>query len=210
MRRQSRRNTIALILAAICSAAGTVRGDSLWPKRNPQRAYLCQDSRARNIGDLVTIVVAEHSNVDNNEDKLMSKSTRSKVTADFEASSGGGLATQDSNAALDLSNSSGRDFNGKASYKDSRGFTDQITVSVVDVLPNGNMLLAGRRTLSIAGEQRNLIISGMVRPIDLGPDNKVNSRYVADLRTVYEGDGPSRQFVRQGWLGRAANKVWPF
>ncbi len=80
----------------------------------------------------------------------------------------------------------------------------------MDVLPNGNMLLAGRRTLSIAGEQRNLIILGMVRPIDLGSDNKVNSRYVADLRTVYEGDGPSRQFVRQGWLGRAANKVWPF
>jgi len=210
MKRHNRRHIIALTLASLCSAAGTVRGDSLWQKRNPQRAYLCEDSRARNVGDLVTIVVTESSEVDNSEDKTMSKSSGSSVKADFEASSGGGLANQESNAALDLSSTAGRNFSGKASYRDSRGFTDQITVSVVDVLPNGNMLLAGRRTLSIAGEQRNLIISGMVRAIDLGPDNKVNSRYVADLRTVYEGDGPSRQFVRQGWFSKAANKLWPF
>lgn len=210
MKEYTRRKTIALTLTAICSITGSLRGDSLWQKRNPQRAYLCQDSRARNVGDLVTIVVTESSEVDNSEDKSMSKSSGNSISTDFEASSGGGLATQASNAALDLSNSAGRNFSGKASYKDSRGFTDQITVSVVDVLPNGNLLLAGRRTLSIAGEQRNLIISGMVRAIDLGPDNKVNSRYVADLRTVYEGDGPSRQFVRQGWFSKAANKVWPF
>ena len=210
MKRRNRRNTIALTLAAICSAAGTIRGDSLWQKRTPQRTFLCQDSRARNVGDLVTIVVTESSEVDNSEDKSMSKSSGNSISTDFEASSGGGLATQASNAALDLSNSAGRQFGGKASYRDSRGFTDQITVSVVDVLPNGNMLLAGRRTLTIAGEQRDLVISGMVRAIDLGPDNKVNSRYVADLRTVYEGDGPSRHFVRQGWFSKAANKVWPF
>lgn len=210
MKEYTRRKTIALTLTAICSITGSLRGDSLWQKRNPQRAYLCQDSRARNVGDLVTIVVTESSEVDNSEDKSMSKSSGNSISTDFEASSGGGLATQASNAALDLSNSAGRQFGGKASYRDSRGFTDQITVSVVDVLPNGNMLLAGRRTLTIAGEQRDLVISGMVRAIDLGPDNKVNSRYVADLRTVYEGDGPSRHFVRQGWFSKAANKVWPF
>ncbi len=210
MKKQNRRNTIALVLAAACFAARSLRADSLWQKRNPQRAYLCQDSRARSVGDLVTIVVSESSEVDNSEDKSMSKSSGNSVTSDFQASSDGGLATQSATAALDLSNTAGRNFSGKASYKDSRGFNDQITVSVVDVLPNGNLLLAGRRTLTIAGEQRNLVISGMVRAIDLGPDNKVNSRYVADLRTVYEGDGPSRNFVRQGWFSKAANKVWPF
>ena len=210
MKKRNRRNMIALALAAACFAARSLRADSLWQKRNPQRAYLCQDSRARSVGDLVTIVVSESSEVDNSEDKSMSKSSGNSVTSDFEASSDGGLATQSATAALDLSNTAGRNFSGKASYKDSRGFNDQITVSVVDVLPNGNLLLAGRRTLTIAGEQRNLVISGMVRAIDLGPDNKVNSRYVADLRTVYEGDGPSRNFVRQGWFSKAANKVWPF
>ena len=210
MQRPEWRFCFAFCLALAAAAAGSVRADSLWPRRNPQRAFLCQDSRARNVGDLVTIIVSESSEVDNSEDKSLSKSSSNSVKSDFEASSGGGLAEQASNAALDLSNSAGRKFNGKSSYKDSRGFTDQITVSVVDVLPNGNMLLAGRRTLTIAGEARTLVVSGMIRSIDLGPDNRVNSRYVADLRTVYEGDGPSRRFVRQGWFSKAANKVWPF
>ena len=96
MKRRNRRNTIALTLAAICTAAGTIRGDSLWQKRNPQRAFLCQDSRARNVGDLVTIVVTESSEVDNSEDKSMSKSSGNSVKSDFEASSGGGLGTQES------------------------------------------------------------------------------------------------------------------
>jgi flagellar L-ring protein precursor FlgH len=72
------------------------------------------------------------------------------------------------------------------------------------------MVISGRRCLSIAGEQRTLIVSGVVRPIDLGPDNKISSRYVADLKTVYEGEGSSKRFTRQGWMSRAANKVWPF
>ncbi len=210
MRRKTRRNIFIVGLAMFCSCIETLNADSLWKRRSPQRAYLCQDSRARNVGDLVTIVVTESSEVDNSEDKSMSKSSGNGVKSDFEASSGGGLSTQSSSAALDLSNTAGRNFGGKASYRDSRGFNDQITVSVVDVLPNGNMLLAGKRTLTIAGEQRTLLISGMVRAVDLGPDNKVNSRYVADLRTVYEGDGPSRRFVRQGWLSKATNKMWPF
>lgn len=210
MKRQSKLSILATCVTAIFFASGTMKADSLWKRRTPLRTELCQDSRARHVGDLVTIVVTESSEVDNSEDKSMSKTSGNSVKSDFEASSGGGLATQSSNAALDLSNSAGRNFAGKASYKDSRGFTDQITVSVVDVLPNGNLLLAGKRTLTIAGEQRTLLISGMVRAIDLGPDNKVNSRYIAHLTTVYEGDGPSRGFVRQGWLSKAANKVWPF
>lgn len=210
MKTPNRRNTIAVMLAAAISTASSLRADSLWRNRIPQRTNLCQDTRARNVGDLITIVVTEFSEVDNSEDKSMSKSGGNSVKSDFEATSGGGLSTQSSNASLDLSSSAARNFNGKASYKDSRGYTDQITATVVDVLPNGNMLVAGRRTLTIAGEQRNLIISGMVRELDLGLDNKVNSRFVADLRTVYEGDGPSRKFVRQGWFSRAANKVWPF
>jgi len=210
MKRSELKTCLVVSLVVVCSVAETSRADSLWQRRNPQRSYLCQDSRARNVGDLVTIVVTESTEVDNSEDKLLSKNSGSSVKSDFEASTGGGLGTQASNAALDMSSTAGRNFAGKASYKDSRGFTDQITVSVVDVLPNGNMLLAGRRTLTIAGEARTLVISGMVRAVDLGPDNKVNSRYVADLRSVYEGDGPSRRFVRQGWFSKAANKVWPF
>ena len=204
------RDAIILCLSGIVTTSGHLKADSLWKRRDPQRSHLFRDSRARHVGDLITIVISESSEVQNSEDKAMDKSSSNAVTSDFEASSGGGLAEQASNASLDLANTAKRAFAGKASYRDSREYTDNVTVTVVDVLPNGNMVIAGKRCLTIAGEERTLTISGVVRPVDLGPDNKINSKLIADLRTVYEGNGASKRFVHQGWFSRAANKVWPF
>jgi flagellar L-ring protein precursor FlgH len=210
MKRMNWRDAIVLCVSGVCATTTMVHADSLWQRRDPQRSFLFQDTKARNVGDLLTVIISESSEVDNREDKTLNKSSSSSVAADFEAASGGGLANQASNASLDLAGSAKRAFSGKASYRDSREYIDNITVSVVDVLPNGNMVISGRRCLTIAGEQRTLVISGVVRAVDLGPDNKIHSRYIADLKTVYEGDGPSRKFVREGWLSKAANKVWPF
>ena len=201
---------IVIFVAGGTCESPNARADSLWKKRDPQRAYLFYDSRARNVGDLLTMIISEASEVDNSEDRSMNKNSSNGASADYSASSGGGLTSQAATASLDFASSAKRVFSGKANYRDSREYTDHITVTVVDVLPNGNLVISGRRCLSIAGEQRTLVISGVVRPIDIGPDNKISSRYVADLKTVYEGEGTSKKFTRQGWLGRAANKVWPF
>jgi len=187
-----------------------VLADSLWKKRDPQRAYLFYDSRARYVGDLLTLIISEASEVDNSENRSLNKDSSNGLSGDYAGSSSGGFAAQAASASLDFASSAKRAFSGKANYRDSREYTDQITVTVVDVLPNGNLVISGRRNLSIAGEERTLVISGVVRPIDLGPDNLISSRYVADLKTVYEGEGTSKRFVRQGWLSRAANRVWPF
>ncbi|MFO1000828.1 MAG: flagellar basal body L-ring protein FlgH [Planctomycetaceae bacterium] len=200
---------VGLVAGLTCDSQD-VRADSLWKKRDPQRAYLFYDSRARNVGDLLTLIISEASEVDNSENRSLNKDSSNSVSGDYAGSSSGGFAAQAASASLDIASSAKRAFSGKANYQDSREYTDQITVTVVDVLPNGNLVISGRRCLSIAGEQRTLVVSGVVRPIDLGPDNKISSRYVADLKTVYEGEGTSKRFVRQGWLSRAANRVWPF
>jgi flagellar L-ring protein precursor FlgH len=204
------KEAVTLCLLAAAGSTSAVQADSLWKKRDPQRAFLFYDSRARNVGDLLTVIISEASDVQNSENNSMDKSSSNSVNSEFDATSSGGFAEQAANATLDVANSAKRAFAGKASYRDQRAYTDHITVTVVDVLPNGNMVIAGRRCLTIAGEQRTLVMSGIVRPIDLGPDNKINSRYIADLKTVYEGEGASKKFVRQGWFSRAANKVWPF
>ncbi len=201
---------LTIAAAGVFLTVSECHADSLWKKRDPKATYLVQDSKARNVGDLLTVVINEQSEVDNSEDKDMSKKSDMSATGTFSASAGGGLQNKESSANGLISGSSARNFKGSASYKDSREYTDNITVTVVDVLPNGNLVISGRRSMMIAGEARTLALSGVVRPIDLGPDNKVNSKYVADLRTVYEGDGPSRRFVRQGWFSKAANKLWPF
>ncbi len=84
------------------------------------------------------------------------------------------------------------------------------TVTVTDVLPNGNLILRGTREITIQGDNRTLIVTEVVRAYDISPDNTVNSRLVSDLRMFYDGKGAEQAFTKQGWLGRIGNKVWPF
>ena len=62
----------------------------------------------------------------------------------------------------------------------------------------------------IAGEIRTLIISGVIRTVDIGPSNTIRSQYVSNFSVCYEGNGPETSFTRQGWAGRIMNKIWPF
>ena len=85
-----------------------------------------------------------------------------------------------------------------------------MTVTVVGVLPNGNLVVEGRRCRVITHETRVLVVSGVVRPLDIGPYNTVQSSFIADFQVVYEGKGPESSFTNQGWLGKIVNYVWPF
>lgn len=210
MKRLPWRKAALLMMAAVAGGASIVNGESIWQKRNPQRAYLCQDSRARHVGDLITVVISESTRASAKEGNGLSKSGSNSGTFDFESTSEGGFGEQGAKASLDVSSGTKRGFTGNATYSDTRQFSDQITVQVQDVLPNGNLVIAGKRQLLIAGEERTLSVSGVVRPIDIGPDNRISSRYLADPMIKYDGDGASKKFTRQGWLSRATNKVWPF
>ena len=85
-----------------------------------------------------------------------------------------------------------------------------MTVTVVSVMRNGNMCISGQRKMTVAGEHRILKITGTVRAVDIGPDNSLHSRFIADMQTVYEDAGQERHFTRQGWFSRKVNKLWPF
>ena len=210
MKRLSWKEALLLSMAAVVGGTASCRADSIWQKRHQSRAYLFHDSRARNVGDLLTLVISESTTVGNRENTALNKSSNAAGVFDFDSSSSGGFGEQGAAAGLDISGTSNRGFQGAAAYNDSRRFTDQITVTVVDVLPNGNLVISGERCLTIAGERRKLNVSGVVRAVDIGPDNRVNSRFVAGLITDYDPEGVSQKFTRQGWMSRAVNKVWPF
>ena len=109
-----------------------------------------------------------------------------------------------------VNNTSRRQFNGSAQLTSDRSFTDRITVTVVDVMPNGNLVVEGYRSRVVAGEQRMLRVTGIVRPTDIGAQNTVQSQFMANFRISYLGRGPESSFVNQSYLGRAMNLLWPF
>ncbi len=197
-------------LVAMAIGSSCVMAESLWQQRTPERAYLFYDSKARNIGDSVTVMVSQSTDVANKEARQMKKSTAAKGGLDLAASSSGGFGEQGAEAALSLDSTSDRKFDGSQAYSTAQNFSDAMTCTVMDVLPNGNMVIAGERRVRVAGEERTIHVSGIIRGLDLGPDNTINSRYISQFRMEYQAGGTSQKFTRQGWLGRGVNAVWPW
>ena len=86
----------------------------------------------------------------------------------------------------------------------------RISARVLRVFDNGNLLIEGRRQVTVNAEDQYIIISGIIRLEDIGADNTVASQYIADARILYTGNGVINDKMRPGWLTRAVDWVWPF
>lgn len=183
---------------------------SLWQHRNDSRVFMLTDTRAHGVGDVLTVLIRENTDVENKDERAADKATDIGGTFGFNgataANGGGGTAS----ASFDSKTTSNRKFDGTSEYKVEREFSDRLTVAVLDVQPNGNFVIGGRRRVVVSGEARTLVVTGVVRPYDIGRNNTVQSQFVGNLEMHYEGKGPESHFSNQGWLGRITNKVWPF
>lgn len=184
--------------------------DSIWDRRDPRYAHLFIDNRARRVGDLLTVTVNETTGANNTEQRKMQKDTAASGKFNFAGKTSGGSASQAAAAAVSADQSSDRSFQGSAQYQSNRQYQDQMTVTVVDVLPNGNLVIEGSRERKIANENRLLRLKGVVRPNDIDISNTVSSQFIADFHLFYEGGGVESRFTNQGWMGRFTNKVWPY
>jgi len=201
---------IFVLLSATCSQAG-----SIWAKRDKNMKDLYADDVARQIGDILTIKVAEDSKVDNKAKRDMKKETDRSTTF------GGGpnftpkgtldrFLPEQLLPGFDMTASADNELKSKADYKDERKFEDLVSVVVMDILPNHNLIVMGTRSRNIAGDIQTIEVSGIVRPSDIAFDNTVKSEQVADFRIVTKNSGVSAPYTKPGWLGKIFDAVWPF
>lgn len=206
-----KRRAYLLTVLVFLLVVGCVWSDSLWERRNPYQSYLFQDTRARHVGDLLTIMVREATLFDGKEDRKMKKDHKNTTDLSLQMESQAGEKTNRSfEGNFDWQAQSSRELNGKADYKSDRTFTDRMTVRVVQVQSNGNLIVEGFRTRIVQGEERTLLVTGIVRPIDIGASNIVQSQYVGNLKMTYVGKGPETSYTTNGWLGKIVNVLWPF
>lgn len=203
---------VLLLLSSLVSVllVKTGAADSIWDRRDQRAGYLFIDNRARRVGDLLTVVVREVTGASTNEERKLDKSTAESGKFNFAGKTSSNGTSRDAAAEFNANQSSDRSFNGKSEYENDRKFLDQMTVTVVDVLPNGNLVIEGYRKRVVSNETRLLRISGVVRPNDVDLKNSVESRFIANFNVSYEGTGVESKFTNQGWLGRVGNKVWPW
>ncbi|SDJ35887.1 flagellar L-ring protein precursor FlgH [Billgrantia gudaonensis] len=172
----------------------------------PQRGYqpLFEDRRPRQIGDILTIVL----------DEEVSASKNSRSNADRDGSSS--LEFEQLPDALDTLAEYGFDISGESDFSGGGGsqanntFTGTITVSVLEVMHNGNLRVRGEKQIAINQGVEFIRFSGVVNPRSITGQNTVPSTSVADARIEYVGDGYISEAQHMGWLQRFFLNVSPF
>jgi flagellar L-ring protein precursor FlgH len=203
------KRTLVLMAAALATTP-SVRADSIWERRDPRTAFLFVDYRARQVGDLLTLVVHESTEFEGLEKREMDKKTLTSAGYNFSGKSSANGTAQAFSAEFDGAGASQRKFDGKNNSTIDRKFLDRMTVTVVAVLPNGNLVVEGFRRRVLNQEVRILRVAGVVRPADIGPQNTVQSQYIADFDVTYAGRGPESSYTNHGWWGRVLNVIWPY
>ena len=166
---------------------------------------LFEDRRARFVGDLLTVQLNEKLNAS----KKGSSSAERAGSANVAIPTVQGLPGKSfQGAALDAS--SNNKFEGKGETEASNLFTGTMTVTVVDVLPNGNLVISGEKQIGITKNTETIRLSGVVSPINILPGNVVSSTQIADARIDYRSDGYIDQAQVMGWLARFFLSFIPF
>ncbi len=170
---------------------------SLWSSTEDGTSYsgLFADRKARNVGDVLTVVISEKTTTTASKSNANSKSGKQTLNA------GTGIF-----AFLAAASASGSDsFSAAGSAKDSNTVTGNVTVTVTEVQPNGNMVVEGTQSIWQNKDEHKITLKGIVRRDDVTSSNTVPSTKVANATVKFDGKGPLNAKQRQGILTQIFN-----
>jgi len=205
----------ATLCAILLGAGVSARAGSIWGKAAAGARAIHADDTAKRRGDSITVVIAERSTIANDTNRKLEKKDERTATMSgtfdpaklFAKPLGKNIFTFPS---LDYTSDAETKFDGKSNYGSDNSLTDQVTVTVQDVLPNGNLVVAGNRVRDVEGDRQTIKVSGIIRPSDVAFDNTVSSTKVANFKIAYSGKGSAKQYTRPGWLARLIDLFNPF
>lgn len=201
--------TTFLLFASAVAAQGRM-GSIYDPDRGPRG--IIADKTAYRAGDILTVVVQESTDIRNEDSSDLSRSSSldfALTNFDIRPEVFGSVGPLPR-----IAGDTNSDYQGAASQERRGSFTARIAVVVVDVLPNANLVISGRREIRVDQETKLIEFTGIVRRYDVQPDNTVESELVANAEIVYRGSGPMTAHTNRRGLSRAIHGLllwlWPF
>ena len=196
-------------LAALAASPLSTLSQSLWQDSTSKPMFA--DKRASRVGDLITIVVQENTTANKNNQTSTSKkaSMDAAITAFLYSPAASGLLTKGGTLPA-LKYSSANTFDGGGTIANSEQIVAQVTVRVIDVLPNHSMLIEGTRETAFGGERQNVVLHGIIRAEDVSANNTVFSYNVADAKIQIITKGAITDSQRKGWFTKIWDKLSPF
>ena len=184
---------IFTLLICLIMASAQTEAKSLW--RDNAAWNLYSDRKAHDVGDILTIIINETSTQTASKQRSNTKSGSTTLNA------GTGIFH-----FLAAATASGSDsFTAQGSAQDTNRFTGNVTVTVVEVMPNGNMVVEGNQSIWQNRDEHRITIRGVIRRDDVTSNNTVLSSRVADATLKFDGKGPLNAKQRQGILTQIFN-----
>jgi flagellar L-ring protein FlgH len=187
---------------------------ALWPGETSEN-LLFEDSKARLVGDIVTVTISET----NTSSSSASTNTAKDTTLNMQAPNILGLPTSlgvqnflglgtqfDPTVNATIANSN----QGTGTVSRNGSLTGNISALITEILPSGNFRIEGRRSVTVNHEEQILVLRGLIRPQDINFDNTILSRWIADASISLTGEGVVADEQRKGWLAKGLSKIWPF
>lgn len=215
----------ACAFSAFALTGNSVQAGSLWLKEGSNEQSMFADKIARNIGDILTIVVSEDTSTQQTA-RIKTYENTQGGTGIFPAlnatlngfvqalpgwlskSTSGNVDVDDVTIpTLDIAAKS--EWNGGGDTQNTLTLTNRTAVTVVDVLPNGNLVVEGAKIIRAGQESQYAYMRGIVRPIDIASDNTIPSTKIADAQVEFIPEGELSEAQKKGWLVRIWDKIRP-
>jgi len=163
---------------------------------------LFEDNKAMRVGDVLTIKLQELTQAKKADDLNAKKDNSVLASAPMIF----GVPT-----SVETEIKTVKDFKGQGAANQSNSLKGDISVTVVELLPNGNLKVRGEKRVTLNQGDEYIRLSGIVRPVDIDPDNTISSDKVADATIMYIGNGAMADASKMGWLSRIIYSPWfPF
>lgn len=208
-------NPLGRLLASLIVLTGlhllpSWAGDAVFTDVTYSRGMFA-DRKAVSVGDLLSVIVQENSTATKDVSTKTGKKSSTDVGIDsFLFSPAQSKFLTKGGALPALKYASASDFDGSGKINNSEKLVARVQVVVKDVLPNGNLVVEGRRQTAYSGETQDMVLRGVVRPADVTPNNTVFSYQVADATINIVSKGVASSATKKGWFTRFWDKVTPF
>jgi flagellar L-ring protein precursor FlgH len=199
---------LGAVLLVLPQATWRAGAQAAW---NDQVASLISDVRARQIGDILTVIIQENKTASKNTSSKSSKKTGVDAGIDaflFNPAASGLLTKRGQMPSMKLNASS--DFEGGGNVSSTEKITTRLSVRVVDMLPNRQYLVEGAQKTSFSGESQDVVLRGVVREADISSGNTVYSYSLADVTIQFASKGSLTDNTKRGWFTKVWDKVNPF
>lgn len=163
------------------------------------------DSKAHRVGDIISVILSESTQAQKNAKTEMKKANSANLDPIIGL---GGVAVNFKNKALQMGYNQESDFKGDSKANQGNSLAGNISVHVLRVLPNGNLMIRGEKWMSLNNGDEYIRLTGVIRSKDISANNTITSSKVANARIQYAGTGTFADVQEQGWLSKFFSSSW--